>query len=128
MLNLFFFNHKTAYDMRISDWSSDVCSSDLIGFNPRRGLKPMCGRITQRSPPDQLSLLSVSLVEAVWGNDRRERYNGAPGQKHWVLRQHPRSEERRVGKECVRPSRSRWSTYHQPTKKQKHQYTQTTRL
>src|SRR3546814_4436950 len=27
---LFFFNQKTAYDMRISDWSSDVCSSDLI--------------------------------------------------------------------------------------------------
>src|SRR3546814_10362466 len=25
----FFFKHKTAYDMRISDWSSDVCSSDL---------------------------------------------------------------------------------------------------
>src|SRR3546814_14917626 len=49
----------------------------------------MCGRITQRSPPDQLSLLSVSLVEDVWGNDRRERYNGAPGQKHWVPTQHP---------------------------------------
>src|SRR3546814_18997462 len=43
---------------------------------PRRGLKPMCGRITPRSPPDQLSLLSVSLVEDVWGHDRRERYNG----------------------------------------------------
>src|SRR3546814_5417829 len=28
-LNLFFFKHKEAYDMRISDWSSDVCSSDL---------------------------------------------------------------------------------------------------
>src|SRR3546814_8107508 len=27
---LFFFNQKTAYDMRISDWSSDVCSSDLM--------------------------------------------------------------------------------------------------
>src|SRR3546814_8659396 len=26
-----FFNHKTAYEMRISDWSSDVCSSDLPG-------------------------------------------------------------------------------------------------
>src|SRR3546814_8595841 len=26
----FFFKHKTAYDMRISDWSSDVCSSDLL--------------------------------------------------------------------------------------------------
>src|SRR3546814_8087508 len=28
----FFFKQKTAYEMRISDWSSDVCSSDLIGF------------------------------------------------------------------------------------------------
>src|SRR3546814_9087636 len=28
----FFFKQKTAYDMRISDWSSDVCSSDLIRF------------------------------------------------------------------------------------------------
>src|SRR3546814_4626612 len=27
-----FFKQKTAYDMRISDWSSDVCSSDLLGF------------------------------------------------------------------------------------------------
>src|SRR3546814_1971260 len=27
----FFFKQKTAYEMRISDWSSDVCSSDLIG-------------------------------------------------------------------------------------------------
>src|SRR3546814_8089595 len=30
-LCFFFFKQKTAYDMRISDWSSDVCSSDLIG-------------------------------------------------------------------------------------------------
>src|SRR3546814_9639124 len=28
----FFFKQKTAYEMRISDWSSDVCSSDLIGY------------------------------------------------------------------------------------------------
>src|SRR3546814_7954781 len=32
----FFFKTKTAYDMRISDWSSDVCSSDLIGRRKRR--------------------------------------------------------------------------------------------
>src|SRR3546814_3067746 len=30
----FFFKQKTAYEMRISDWSSDVCSSDLIVLNP----------------------------------------------------------------------------------------------
>src|SRR3546814_13510162 len=33
---LFFFKQKTAYEMRISDWSSDVCSSDLVAF----GLAP----------------------------------------------------------------------------------------
>src|SRR3546814_3904277 len=32
----FFFKQKTAYEMRISDWSSDVCSSDLIGADPFR--------------------------------------------------------------------------------------------
>src|SRR3546814_1510704 len=30
MVNVFFFKQKTAYEMRISDWSSDVCSSDLL--------------------------------------------------------------------------------------------------
>src|SRR3546814_3816792 len=30
MLVIFFFKQKTAYEMRISDWSSDVCSSDLL--------------------------------------------------------------------------------------------------
>src|SRR3546814_3318883 len=32
-LDFFFFKQKTAYEMRISDWSSDVCSSDLCSFN-----------------------------------------------------------------------------------------------
>src|SRR3546814_11426175 len=37
-LLFFFFKQKTAYEMRISDWSSDVCSSDLLPFGgrPRR--------------------------------------------------------------------------------------------
>src|SRR3546814_11253895 len=43
----FFFKQKTAYEMRISDWSSDVCSSDLIALTSRgahEGEKiPMCG-------------------------------------------------------------------------------------
>src|SRR3546814_2943062 len=33
MYIVFFFKQKTAYEMRISDWSSDVCSSDLVGAN-----------------------------------------------------------------------------------------------
>src|SRR3546814_10420897 len=32
---VFFFKQKTAYEMRISDWSSDVCSSDLIDLLPQ---------------------------------------------------------------------------------------------
>src|SRR3546814_10403103 len=33
---VFFYKQKTAYEMRISDWSSDVCSSDLFGVMPER--------------------------------------------------------------------------------------------
>src|SRR3546814_20343791 len=36
----FFFKQKTAYEMRISDWSSDVCSSDLPTVCRRSGLRP----------------------------------------------------------------------------------------
>src|SRR3546814_1361190 len=39
-VNFFFFKQKTAYEMRISDWSSDVCSSDLIPCRPGRILPP----------------------------------------------------------------------------------------
>src|SRR3546814_10609196 len=35
---IFFFKQKTAYEMRISDWSSDVCSSDLSGTSSADGL------------------------------------------------------------------------------------------
>src|SRR3546814_9773934 len=38
MLFFFFFKQKTAYDMRISDWSSDVCSSDLVGLTTTSGI------------------------------------------------------------------------------------------
>src|SRR3546814_17318590 len=77
----FFFKQKTAYEMRISDWSSDVCSSDLVfrREQPRRDAK-------------NLPLLAADrLLTLVFD----------------------RSEERRVGKECVSTCRSRWSPYHQ---------------
>src|SRR3546814_9132864 len=81
----FFFKQKTAYDMRISDWSSDVCSSDLPAENGRP-----CRR--RARPADRVP---------VPGQDRRRR---TPVRN--------RSEERRVGKECVSTCRSRWSKYH----------------
>src|SRR3546814_5583564 len=43
MLLVFFFKQKTAYEMRISDWSSDVCSSDLA--SGRRDATPRSGHL-----------------------------------------------------------------------------------
>src|SRR3546814_6950090 len=52
----FFFKQKTAYDMRISDWSSDVCSSDLLSFtghNSAPRLSPLRNGATPYAPaPD----------------------------------------------------------------------------
>src|SRR3546814_9935439 len=39
-MSVFFFRQKTAYEMRISDWSSDVCSSDLAGLHRLRQRLP----------------------------------------------------------------------------------------
>src|SRR3546814_7986388 len=82
----FFFKQKTAYEMRISDWSSDVCSSDL---QPSQ-----VGRIRQVAVGDQQ-------------RQHAHQKTGCQGGG-----QHDRSEERRVGKECVSTCRSRWSPYH----------------
>src|SRR3546814_9414589 len=84
----FFFKQKTAYEMRISDWSSDVCSSDL-----------------RRADPAEFLLRGLTLV--------LHRLGGGL-ERGLVLRRlfRFRSEERRVGKECVSTCRSRWSPYH----------------
>src|SRR3546814_4722348 len=100
----FFFKQKTAYEMRISDWSSDVCSSDLVGhgssdFGIEPGDRIREGRFAShprtpvafRIPPG-----------AQWNSIASATY------RSWRTR----SEERRVGKECVSPVRSRWSPYH----------------
>src|SRR3546814_9418595 len=49
-LSFFFFKQKTAYEMRISDWSSDVCSSDLPP-----ALKLALEQLTIKEPPDSFS-------------------------------------------------------------------------
>ena len=51
----------------------------------------MCGRITQKSPPNQLGLGIVALIEPL---HVPPRYNGSPGQDHWVIRQNTETGER----------------------------------
>jgi len=54
----------------------------------------MCGRITQKSNPNRLGLglVTVNLVEPLYSLP--PKYNGAPGQEHWVIRQQPKTGER----------------------------------
>src|SRR3546814_2624798 len=107
---VFFFKQKTAYEMRISDWSSDVCSSDLTSFD------------TWATGAE----LSVPLFDGGTGaanvRGAQARYREAAEALRGAVRTATRdvedalagqsSEERRVGKECVSTCRSRWSPSH----------------
>src|SRR3546814_7067140 len=84
----FFFKQKTAYEMRISDWSSDVCSSDLQRMHAVARHRAEAGLVADH---------------AAIGGRADHRTDGLAAE---------RSEERRVGKECVSTCRSRWSPYH----------------
>src|SRR3546814_6101734 len=58
-LFVFFFKQKTAYEMRISDWSSDVCSSDLLTDISLEGKLPQWSSIIF-TPPDEADLALVA--------------------------------------------------------------------
>src|SRR3546814_2597561 len=93
----FFFKQKTAYEMRISDWSSDVCSSDLDAGD--------AFDVALAATPGDVD----DDVDGL-GDQRARRIH-----RHFqnqLLQAQQRSEERRVGKECVSTCRSRWSPYH----------------
>src|SRR3546814_2693931 len=96
-LVFFFFKQKTAYEMRISDWSSDVCSSDLFAAVAVPALVLAGWADGYRNTP----------LEAVAGLGAHAKAILGP----WVHKypHFARSEERRVGKECVSTCRSRWS-------------------
>src|SRR3546814_2662021 len=101
----FFFKQKTAYEMRISDWSSDVCSSDLTGASI--------------SLPHGVTNFTVGAGAAWSGvirgiNDTtvEDGGNAVSNGPATVTGNVARSEERRVGKECVSTCRSRWVPYH----------------
>src|SRR3546814_18553360 len=131
ILGFFFFcKQKTAYEMRISDWSSDVCSSDLARF--RRAGEGAVGSQTvarpaardaakhdahprvRRSYVPRAAAGQDQLLHEVYGRgrdlgrlddgDRPDRY-GFPE----LSPARQRSEERRIGKGGVSTSRFRWS-------------------
>jgi putative SOS response-associated peptidase YedK len=57
----------------------------------------MCGRITQKSNPKVLGLKIATLIEPLYETaPPPPRYNGAPGQEHWVIRQHPETGDRHL--------------------------------
>src|SRR3546814_5561603 len=116
----FFFKQKTAYEMRISDWSSDVCSSDLEA-------EPVVIRIDDHDESvdgamsidraDEEVLRSELEVPHVAKSEEEEEEKGEEEEMKENEDEEKRSEERRVGKEGVSTCRSRWSPYQQKKKK-----------
>src|SRR3546814_2272843 len=112
---VFFFKQKTAYEMRISDWSSDVCSSDLFELDTRA--MAAFGRATRANTYVEGYLRWNEYARQL--ADFHSRYDlfltpslAMPPARVGEIRTPDRPEERRVGKECVSQCRSRWSPYH----------------
>src|SRR3546814_15298233 len=130
---VFFFKQKTAYEMRISDWSSDVCSSDLaLTISSRLHVSKPTALIRQ-------SALSVNGARRSYAIEMPSSDPSQITGPAWprtkamlraisiacLLRSEitppSGSEERRVGNECVSTCRSRWSPYHYKKKQNKKQ-------
>src|SRR3546814_7551884 len=106
---MFFFKRKTAYEMRISDWSSDVCSSDrrdcLIANT--YGLNTLRPSIIGSNP-------SMQVYGSPWAAIRAKEGSTHGNEEVAGCRCHGRCrpgrwEGRRVGQECVGTCRYRWS-------------------
>src|SRR3546814_14512120 len=101
--------------MRISDWSSDVCSSDLTGaffflINGPEIMSKLAGesesnlrKAFEEAEKNAPSIIFIDEIDSI--APKREKVSK---KTKTVFR----SEERRVGKECVSTCRSRWSPYH----------------
>src|SRR3546814_14487728 len=100
--------------MRISDWNSDVCSSDLR--------QPLVGREQDDLARIVIVSLRLEVVQVLADVDVQQQGLAAAGGipegdlvqvvRFEIAERFRRSEERRVGKECVSTGRSRWSPYH----------------
>src|SRR5690349_25044844 len=91
----FFFSSRRRHTRSLRDWSSDVCSSDLEAAR-NAGWSDHLEELVRAHRATRLLFPSPFGKTAIHGNET------------------PRSEERRVGKEC----RSRWSPYHDKKKKE----------
>src|SRR3546814_18102283 len=100
--------------MRISDWSSDVCSSDLQAGKAGvyGGIGAVSGAVIGAATSSKKDRTKGALIGAAVGGAAAGGYGYYVDTQEAKLRQTlQRSEERRVGKECVRTCRSRWSPY-----------------
>src|SRR3546814_1846863 len=76
-LFFFFFKQKTAYEMRISDWSSDVCSSDLVGVESLRPVQQIrepsqrCHGGERHQHPSEFHLTQPPDAPVPWQNASR---------------------------------------------------------
>src|SRR3546814_3299521 len=110
-----FFKQKTAYEMRISDWSSDVCSSDLqVESGLIHGLAFAMGASVPyaKGMPTRVILGRMGLPRLDDVGEVTVELIRSTAPPAGLTDLGARSEERRVGKECVSPCRSRWSPAH----------------
>src|SRR5258705_7813089 len=96
----FFFSSRRRHTRCLSDWSSDVCSSDL--------LQPRKVSVELRNSKSRLARLEEAARKAVGIYGKSDGVSMPEDFPRSMGRLRARSEERRVGKEC----RSRWSPYH----------------
>src|SRR3546814_19956484 len=131
---VFFFKQKTAYEMRISDWSSDACSSDLIGLERVIRRFPFVPNDPAQLDEDCYEAFNIQVeglarrFQATSGNHMIIGVSGGLDSTHALIvaakacDRLGRSEERRVGKGCVSACSSRWSPYPKTKKNNKNHY------
>src|SRR3546814_15285183 len=108
MIGHFFFKQKTAYEVRISDWSSDVCSSDL---GMRRAGRLAAATLDFIAPHVRPGISTAELDPLC--EDFMRAGGGVPAPIGYKGYAHAsRSEAPSVGKEYVRKCISRWSAVH----------------
>src|SRR3546814_14360559 len=96
--------------MRISDWSSDVCSSDLAAATVAAAQEHLALALAGEVEQHVLLVLAQDL------RAHRHLDDEIVAARACAVRSRARSEERRVGKECVSTCSSRWSPYHSKKK------------